>query len=103
MNKKTKTHYETRANIIKALANATRIFIIEELSQQEKCVSEITKMVGTDVSTISKHLLVLKNAGIVVDDKRGNQVFYKLRVPCVLNFFTCIETVLKEINHKYRK
>jgi ArsR family transcriptional regulator len=52
-------------------------------------------MIGADVSTVSKHLSVLKQAGIVLDDKRGNQVFYRLRVPCILNFFGCVESVLE--------
>ena len=48
----------------------------------------------SDISTVSKHLSVLKDAGIVEDDKRGQQVFYRLRVPCILNFFGCVEDVL---------
>ncbi len=47
------------------------------------------------MSTISKHLSVLKTAGVIADEKRGNQVFYSLRVPCVINFFGCVESVLK--------
>jgi len=47
------------------------------------------------MSTVSKHLSVLRHAGIVADDKRGQQVWYTLRVPCVLNFFGCVESVLK--------
>ena len=50
---------------------------------------------GAYISTVSKHLSVLKNAGIVADEKRGTQVFYTLRVPCVLSFFSCVESVLK--------
>jgi len=52
-------------------------------------------MIGADISTVSKHLSVLKQAGLVVDDKRGNQVFYQLRVPCILNFLGCVESVLE--------
>jgi ArsR family transcriptional regulator len=52
-------------------------------------------MVGDDISTISKHLSVLKNTGIVVDEKRGTQVFYALRIPCVLRFLSCVESVLR--------
>jgi ArsR family transcriptional regulator len=52
-------------------------------------------MVDADVSTISKHLAVLKNSGIVRDEKRGSRVFYSLRTPCVLNFFSCAEGVLE--------
>ena len=56
---------------------------------------ELTKMVGADVSTVSKHLSILKTAGIVEDEKRGAQVFYTLKMPCVLKFFSCVETVLE--------
>jgi ArsR family transcriptional regulator len=52
-------------------------------------------MVGDDVSTVSKHLSLLKTAGIVVTEKRGNQVFYRLRTPCVLGFFDCISAVMQ--------
>jgi DNA-binding transcriptional ArsR family regulator len=95
MNPRKQALYEARAKIIKAMAHPTRLFIVEELSQGEKCVCELTEMIGADVSTVSKHLSVLKSAGIISDDKRGAQVYYTLRVPCVLNFFGCVESVLK--------
>ncbi|MBF0198938.1 MAG: helix-turn-helix transcriptional regulator, partial [Planctomycetes bacterium] len=56
---------------------------------------DLRDMVGSDISTVSKHLSVLRNAGIVCDEKRGTQIFYRLRVKCALNFFSCIEAVLK--------
>jgi DNA-binding transcriptional ArsR family regulator len=90
-----KTHLEARAKVLKAMAHPTRLFIIEELEKGEQNVCELTAMIGADISTVSKHLSVLKQAGIVIDDKRGNQVFYRLRVPCILNFFGCVESVLE--------
>lgn len=90
-----KNHLEARARVLKAMAHPTRLFIIEELEKEERCVCDLTAMVGADVSTISKHLSVLRQAGIVLDDKRGNQVFYRLRVPCIMNFFGCVESVLE--------
>ena len=95
MDPKIKARYETRAQIIKAMSHPTRLFMVDELSKGERCVCELTEMVGDDMSTISKHLSILKNAGIVADEKRGTQVFYSLRVPCVLKFFSCVESVLK--------
>lgn len=92
----TKVHLDARAKVMKALAHPTRLFVIDELSRGERCVRELTEKVGADVSTVSKHLAVLKRAGIVRDDKRGVQVFYRLRVPCILNFFGCAEAVLEE-------
>lgn len=87
--------FAARARIMKAMAHPTRLFIVDELSREERCVCELTDMIGADISTVSKHLSVLKNAGIVQDDKRGSQVFYSLRVPCVLNFFSCVESVIE--------
>jgi len=84
-----------RARILKAMAHPTRLFIVDELSRGERCVCELTAMIGADMSTVSKHLSVLKNAGIVNYEKRGSQVFYSLRVPCVLDFFSCVESVLQ--------
>ena len=90
-----KAYLEARAWVLKAMAHPTRLFIIEELEKEERCVCDLTAMIGVDISTVSKHLSVLKQAGIVLDDKRGNQVFYRLRVPCILNFFGCVESVLE--------
>ena len=88
--------YEARVRIVKAMAHPTRMFIVDELSRSgERCVCELTEMVGADISTVSKHLAILKNAGIIDDDKRGNQVFYRLKVPCIMDFFRCVESVLE--------
>jgi ArsR family transcriptional regulator len=95
LNKKTKQIYEARAQVIKAMAHPTRLFIVDELARGERCVCELRDMVGADISTVSKHLSVLKQAGIVEDEKRGLQVWYRLKVPCILKFFGCVEDVLK--------
>lgn len=94
MNPDKQARYRARARIIKAMAHPTRLFIVDELSRGERCVYELTEMIGSDVSTVSKHLAILRNAGVVQDEKRGAQVYYSLRCPCVLNFFTCVENVL---------
>ena len=87
----TRARYAAWAEIIKALAHPTRLFFVEELAKGERCVCELT----ADISTVSKHLAVLKNVGIVQDEKRGTQVFYSLKCPCVLDFVTCVNAVLK--------
>jgi DNA-binding transcriptional ArsR family regulator len=91
---KTQTRFEARAKIVKAMAHPTRLFIVDELSRGQRCVCELTEMIGAEMSTVSKHLAVLKSVGIVHDTKRGAQVYYTLRCPCVLNFFACVESVL---------
>jgi DNA-binding transcriptional ArsR family regulator len=96
MDAKTQELFAARAEVVKAMAHPTRLFIISELSMGERCVCELKELAGGDMSTVSKHLSVLKSAGIVEVDKRGLQVFYRLRCPCILRFFDCIENVLKE-------
>jgi ArsR family transcriptional regulator len=95
MDAKTQARYESRARVIKAMAHPTRLFMVDTLAKKEHCVCELTDMIGADVSTVSKHLSVLKNAGIVADEKRGSMVFYRLHVPCVTNFFDCVEAVIR--------
>ena len=95
MNAKTKARYEARARILKAMAHPARLFMVEELSRTERCVCELAEMVGSDMSTVSKHLAILKEAGIVGDEKRGMKVFYSLRTRCSLNFLSCVESVLE--------
>jgi ArsR family transcriptional regulator len=96
MDAKTQARYEARARIIKAMAHPARLFIVDELSKNgERCVCDLTEMIGTDMSTVSRHLAQLKDAGIVEVEKRGQMVFYRLRVKCILNFFDCVESVIK--------
>jgi ArsR family transcriptional regulator len=102
MDRKTLARLEARAQIIKAMGHPTRLFIVDELSRGERCVAELTEMIGADVSTVSKHLSILRNVGIVDDEKRGVQVFYSLRCPCVLHFFSCVENVIKRTAERHK-
>ena len=88
--------FEAQAQIMKALSHPTRLFIVNQLAEGERCVCELTEMVGADTSTISKHLSIMKNAGIVGFEKRGTSMYYSLKMKCVLNFFTCVNDVLKK-------
>ncbi len=93
----TRARLDAQARVMKALAHPTRLFIVEELGRGERCVCELTEMVGADISTVSKHLALLRNAGVVQDDKRGTQVYYSLRCDCALNFFNCVDEVLQTV------
>ncbi len=95
MNKKLKNKYDARCKIVKAMAHSTRLFIIDELSKKEKCVCELQEMIGGDFSTVSKHLSILKNAGLVSGTKRGNQVFYKIDASCACKIICCADKIIK--------
>lgn len=94
--KKKKMMLDAKAKILKALAHPTRIMIIEKLSNDgETCVCKFVELAGADFSTVSKHLTVLKEAGVVRDEKRGQQVYYKLEMSCAMRFINCLENVIK--------
>ncbi|TFH64157.1 MAG: ArsR family transcriptional regulator [Candidatus Zixiibacteriota bacterium] len=95
MDTKTQNRLDAKARIIKAMAHPTRLFIVETLAKHEHCVCELTAMIGADVSTVSKHLSILREVGIINDEKRGSLVYYHLKMPCVLGFFSCVDTVIK--------
>jgi DNA-binding transcriptional ArsR family regulator len=88
--------FRRQARVLKALANESRLKIVDRLAQGECSVSELTGLVGSDRTTVSKHLAVLRSHGIVDDRRDGNVVYYKLLTPCVVNFFSCATQVLKE-------
>jgi len=95
MNAREKALIEAKANVLKALGHPTRLWMAEQLAGGEKCVCELVEDIDADFSTVSKHLTVLKQAGVVIDEKRGKQVYYRLKVPCILQFMPCIEAVIE--------
>ena len=86
---------QAQAQILKALAHPSRLLIAEELGRGERCVCELTEIIGADISTVSKHLSIMKHAGIIECEKRGTGMYYSLKMRCVLGFFSCVNKVLK--------
>ena len=103
MKGKQKALIEAKANVLKALGHPTRLWMAEQLEFGEKCVCELAESIDADFSTISKHLSVLKQAGVVADEKRGKQVYYRLKVPCILKYMSCIEAVIKNKAEEHAK
>lgn len=90
----TKQLLAARAEVFKALGHPTRLAIVDMLAGGERCVCEINEQIDSDMSTVSRHLSVLRNVGILSSDKRGNQVFYRLECPCITSFYGCLESVI---------
>lgn len=88
--------FRQQARVLKALANESRLKIIDRLSRGECSVGELIALIGSDPSTVSKHLAVLRAHGIVTDRREGNVVYYTLMTPCVMSFFACASQVMKE-------
>lgn len=85
---------EARAEVFKALGHPSRLAIVDMLAGGERCVCELNESIDADMSTVSRHLAVLRNAGILSSEKRSNQVFYKLECPCITSFYGCVESVI---------
>lgn len=93
---KREERYKDQARILKALANETRLKIVDRLGKGECHVGALVKEIGVDQSTVSKHLGILRSVGVVDDQRQGNTVIYRLVTACVINFLSCASQVLKE-------
>lgn len=80
-----------RAEVFKALGHPDRLRIVDELEDGERCVCELVEKIGSSWSTVSRHLSVLKEAGVLEDEKRGLQVFYRIALPCVTSLRLCLD------------
>jgi len=86
---------KVRADILKTLAHPVRVMIVDVLSKKDKCVCELNKLADIDQSNVSRHLAILKRAGIVTDRREGMKVFYHLQTPCILNALKCAVEIMK--------
>jgi ArsR family transcriptional regulator len=89
-----KERLRLKADVFKAMGHPIRLGIIEMLAHEEKCVCEIVEYVGTDMSNVSKHLSLLKRHGLVADRKEGLKVYYRLTMPCAVEFAGCVGSVV---------
>ncbi len=96
MNQTHRMELDRRADVISALAHTSRLIIVEELEDGDRSVGELTEAIGSDMSTVSRHLSVLRSAGIVSSSRDGNRIIYHLLTPCVSSFFSCVQRVIDE-------
>tara|TARA_R110002072_G_scaffold41023_3_gene115688 strand:- start:10783 stop:11097 length:315 start_codon:yes stop_codon:yes gene_type:complete len=83
------------ARVFRALGHQARLQIAQALSGGELCVSDLRELVGSSWSTVSEHLSVLREAGVVTSTKQGNRVAYRLALPCVATFTNCLLAAAK--------
>ncbi len=95
MNAQAAFRLERRAAVLKALAHPARLFLIEQLREGERCVCDLHDLAGGDFSTVSKHLSQLRKAGLLDAEKRGLNVFYRLKDRCVLRLLECADQTVE--------
>ena len=81
---------ETCADLLKALAHPVRLRMVLALEKGERCACELTDLSPCDRTTSSKHLAVLREAGIVEDRREGTRILYSLKLSCVLSMLRCV-------------
>ena len=96
LNRKKQLLFEKQAEIAKAIAHPLRIAIIDFLKDGEQCVCDIAENVGSERSNISRHLSIMVKASVLESRKEGLKVIYRLKCPCILDFFSCMRSVLKQ-------
>jgi DNA-binding transcriptional ArsR family regulator len=96
LNRKKQMLFEKQAEIAKAIAHPLRIAVVDFLKDGEQCVCDIAGHIGSERSNVSRHLSVMVGAGVLGCRKEGLKVIYKLKTPCILDFFSCVSGVLKQ-------
>ncbi len=95
--------FEKQAEIAKAIAHPLRVAIVDFLKDDEQCVCDIAEYVGSERSNVSRHLSVMTGAGVLEYRKEGLKVLYRLKTPCILDFFSCATACLKQQAEDNRK
>jgi len=80
-----------KAEILKALAHPFRISIFESLAEGEKTVGELVKMLDAKDANISRHLSLMRQAGLVDSRKEGLYVYYSVKLPCLVSMLGCLD------------
>jgi DNA-binding transcriptional ArsR family regulator len=86
---------ELKADILKALAQPTRLRILELLREGEKCICEIVPALNGEQSNISRHISLMQKSQIVTTRKDGVKVMVKVRDPRVFDILDKVSVILK--------
>lgn len=91
----TATHQSLHADILKAIAQETRLSILELLRDGERCVCEIFPAIRQEQSNVSRHLNMMQKAGILTRRKDGLRIFYAVKHPEVLAIIDLAAAIMK--------
>jgi DNA-binding transcriptional ArsR family regulator len=86
--------FEPQAEICKALANAQRLRILDQLSQAECSATSLQKSLSMSRANLSQHTSVLKSVGLIAKRREGNTVHFSLAVPEVKQAFQVLRNLL---------
>lgn len=98
-------HIQARemAVVMKALGHPVRVRIMELLAEARWNVSELAEEIEMDMSSISKHLSILRNAGLTYPDKEGTRTYYFTYCKCIPKFQECVKGLMETVINRRRK
>lgn len=94
---------ELKAEILKALAQPTRLKILELLREGEKCICEIVPAINGEQSNISRHISVMQKSGLITTRKDGVRVMVKIKEPEIFEIIDRVGVFLKKQIQEQRR
>lgn len=88
--------YELHAEMCKVFSNPTRLEILNLLRGKEMSVTELIKKTELSQANISQHLAIMKHKGVVLSNRKGKNIYYKLVTPKIVKAFDIIRAALAE-------
>ena len=88
--------YKIHAELCKVFSNPTRLEILNLLRDKELSVTELIEKTKLSQANISQHLSIMKSKGIVISDRKGKNIYYRLINPKIIKAFDIIREVLSE-------
>ena len=88
--------YKIHAELCKVFSNPTRLEILNLLRDKEMSVTELIEKTKLSQANISQHLSIMKSKGIVISDRKGKNIYYRLTNPKIIKAFDIIREVLSE-------
>jgi ArsR family transcriptional regulator len=86
--------FEIQAELCKCMSSALRIEIVHILRDGPLRVSEIARMTGHPMTTISRHLGVLRNGGVVISQRQAQDIYYQIANPKIVSICDLMREVL---------
>jgi ArsR family transcriptional regulator len=88
--------YKVKADFLRALSYPVRLKVIEVLKHGEKSVGALVKALGVEQSTLSRHLLALREAGILTSRQERTTVYYGIRDPDIFKILRPVAMMLRK-------
>src|SRR3989344_5696153 len=88
--------YKIHAELCKVFSNPTRLEILNLLRDKELSVTELIEKTKLSQANISQHLSIMKSKGIVISDRKGKNIYYRLTNTKIIKDFDIIREVLRE-------